>query len=129
MINTDAFTSRIGPDILMNVLKDYIYIPCLVRLGFNFHLKQKQRFSSLELYLKCQLHFLPWKNVKGRGSMEGEHGSPVSPALILPIYSEKNKFKTSKDLTFKNYQKHTKKAGFKSNFSYKQAACFIGYSL
>ena len=43
LINAECFTSGIGPDYLMNVLKVSI-IAYLGILGFIFHLKQKQKF-------------------------------------------------------------------------------------
>lgn len=43
LINAECFTSGIGPDNLMNVLKVSI-IAYLGILGFIFHLKQKQKF-------------------------------------------------------------------------------------
>ena len=34
LVNADFFTSGIGPDILMNVVEDYMYILFLGSLGF-----------------------------------------------------------------------------------------------
>ena len=78
-------------------------------MGFNFYLKQKQRFSI-------------WSFTENANFISF-HGR------ILSRYSEINKFKTSKDLTFQKLQKHTKKAVLKGNFKYKEAGCVTRYSL
>ena len=46
LVNADFFISGIDPDILMNVLKYFIiFLIWASWVLFNFHLKQKQRFS------------------------------------------------------------------------------------
>ena len=81
LINADFFTSAIGPDILINVLEDYIiFLVWVAWLLFDIYLKQKQRHSVWSLNENANFIYF--------------HGR------ILFRYSEINKFTTSKDLTF-----------------------------
>ena len=108
MINADILTPGIGPDILINVLKDcIIFVVWAARIFSNFYLKQKQRHSV-------------WSFTENAVFISF-HGR------ILSRYSAINTFKTSKDLIFQKYQKQSKKTGLKGNCKYKEAA--IIYSL
>ena len=111
-IELPVLKKKIIIDQRRNVVEDcIIFLAWAACVFFDFYLKQKHRYSVWSF--TENVNFISFY---GR---------------ILSRYSEVNKFKTSKDLTFQKQQKHTKKVclkGIKGNFKYEKAACFTGYS-
>ena len=64
LISSDFSTFGTGPDILINVLEDCVVFLIWTGLAlFNFHFKQKQRFSVWRFTENASFIILQWRNL------------------------------------------------------------------